>query len=64
MTRLERSLVLGVLFLPILGATTALADPGACCIPPSGQCFILTQQQCDGLNAYWEGPDTACGPNP
>lgn len=38
--------------------------PGACCLPPPGDCEVLTQEECLALQGEWLGPNTECEPNP
>jgi len=64
MTRTCKAVLPAVLLIPLLGVTVALAVPGACCLPPSYQCFLMDRTQCDGLNGLWLGDGTVCSPNP
>ena len=49
MSRFRCAIFLGGVIIPLAAASVVFGMQGACCIPPSYQCFIMTQQQCDGL---------------
>ena len=57
--------LLGALVISIPAVAGAGNDPlGACCIPPSYQCFITTHVQCDAWGGMWIGDGTVCEPHP
>ena len=39
---------------------TFLPVPGACCIPASGTCEVLTLTDCVATDGTWMGPETNC----
>lgn len=57
------TLLAGIVILSITGAP-AYGVMGACCIPPSYQCFELSRDQCNQVGGDWLGDNTICSPNP
>ena len=39
-------------------------EQAACCIPPSWQCFIMTEAECTEHGGTWYGAGTVCEPAP
>ena len=64
MSRFGKAIFLGAVLVPLVGATAAWGVQGACCIPPSYQCFIMSHDQCQSLYGQWSGDGTVCSPNP
>ena len=45
-------------------ASNPCAVKRACCDPATGNCFVLTQPECDLIGGIDQGSGTACMPNP
>ncbi len=59
--------ILSALLIPLAGigiAAPALAQEGACCLPPCYLCQIMTQAECVQQGGEYLGDGTVCDPLP
>ena len=65
MPRVGTNLCVAVFFISLLVASPCYSQTGACCYPPTWECFMLTEEQCSQYEGYYfGGPGSVCEPAP
>jgi len=64
MPRCRIGMCVGAFVVTLLAASPCYSQIGACCYPPTWECFMLTEEECSQHEGYWFGLGTDCEPAP